>query len=100
MVWVEGNVKDHPVPTSLPRTGTPSNRPGCSGAHPAWPWTLQEVMEFCQSTSNHHCQSRGFCWAEFKIIGWVENGKYFCTGEKILKEPLPPSHKAHRPFRI
>lgn len=37
MAWVGREPKNHPVPTCLPWSGTPSARPGCSKLHPAWP---------------------------------------------------------------
>lgn len=33
---VEGDLKDHPVPTPLPRTGMPPTRPGYSQPNPTW----------------------------------------------------------------
>jgi len=30
MVWIERDLIDHLVPTTLPWAGTPSTRPGCS----------------------------------------------------------------------
>lgn len=40
VVWVERDLKDHPVPTPLPGAGISSNRSSCPGPQPAWPSTL------------------------------------------------------------
>jgi len=37
---LERTLKDHIVPTPLPRAGSPSTRPGCSKPCATWPWTL------------------------------------------------------------
>lgn len=39
MVWVKGDLKDHPVPP-LAQAGATSSTPGCSQPHPTQPWTL------------------------------------------------------------
>lgn len=40
MVWVERDLKDHPVSPPLLWAGAPSSRPRCWGACPACPWTI------------------------------------------------------------
>lgn len=39
IVWVGKDLKNPLLSTPLPWSGTPSTRPGCSGPHPAWPWS-------------------------------------------------------------
>jgi len=61
MVWVGRDLKEHLVPTPLPRAVTSSPRPGCSELHPTRPLTLpgrghpQLLWATCSSVSPPSC---------------------------------------------